>query len=321
MFIKMLESVHEQSCNNIEHIIIDGASKDGTVSLLKKYQEMGWIKYISEPDNGIYDAMNKGIIHAEGKYINFMNSDDCFCNPDAIKKALNLLEMEKADYLYADANMVGENNQVNWVFSDNISLFWQRMPFCHQTMFCRKDVLLKEGCFNTNYILAADYELIIRLIFHDYKGTYLPLSIVNFSESGATIQQERRSKIEMAFIYYELYKSFYNFKDVDEALKLICCDTVDVKFIHNFLNYMRRKKLKNFNYSDFEKKLLACSPKETIVLKIFKYIKLFSMKITTNKEVYYFLNLIPVWKIKKSEHKKKTRHYLFGIIPILKIKR
>lgn len=76
--IQCLESVHNQRYSNIEHIVIDGASDDGTLPLLKKYESLGWIKLFSEPDTGIYDAMNKGILKANGKYVSILNSDDFF---------------------------------------------------------------------------------------------------------------------------------------------------------------------------------------------------------------------------------------------------
>ena len=82
--IQCLESVHNQRYSNIEHIVIDGASDDGTLPLLKKYESLGWIKLFSEPDTGIYDAMNKGILKANGKYVSILNSDDFFHNPEGI---------------------------------------------------------------------------------------------------------------------------------------------------------------------------------------------------------------------------------------------
>ena len=83
-FIKCMESVHNQNYKNIEHLIIDGASTDGTLDLLKEYQKKGYIKYKSKKDKGIWDAMNKGIDVASGDYITFLNSDDFYCCDDAV---------------------------------------------------------------------------------------------------------------------------------------------------------------------------------------------------------------------------------------------
>lgn len=87
--IQCLESVHNQHYSNIEHIVIDGASNDGTLSLLREYESQGWIKLFSEPDAGIYDAMNKGILKASGKYISILNSDDFFTIQKELQSVLN----------------------------------------------------------------------------------------------------------------------------------------------------------------------------------------------------------------------------------------
>ena len=104
--IQCLESVHNQHYSNIEHIVIDGASDDGTLPLLKKYESLGWIKLFSEPDTGIYDAMNKGILKANGKYVSILNSDDFFHDPEGIAISVRLLEENDADYSYADARVL-----------------------------------------------------------------------------------------------------------------------------------------------------------------------------------------------------------------------
>lgn len=87
--IQCLESVHNQHYSNIEHIVIDGASDDGTLPLLKKYESLGWIKLFSEPDTGIYDAMNKGILKANGKYVSILNSDDFFTTQKELQSVLD----------------------------------------------------------------------------------------------------------------------------------------------------------------------------------------------------------------------------------------
>lgn len=97
-FIECLESVHKQTYSNIEHLVIDGASNDGTLEILKEYANMGWIKYISEPDTGIYNAMNKGILKAQGKYIVFLNSDDFFHNNKFVGANVKVLEKKSGRF-------------------------------------------------------------------------------------------------------------------------------------------------------------------------------------------------------------------------------
>ena len=90
--IECLESVHQQDYPQIEHLVIDGASDDGTLELLRPYETKGWIKIYSEADNGLYDAFNKGLARASGKYINFMNSDDHFIEDRAVSLSVKRLE-------------------------------------------------------------------------------------------------------------------------------------------------------------------------------------------------------------------------------------
>lgn len=96
--IECLESVHQQDYPQIEHLVIDGASDDGTLELLRPYETKGWIKIYSEADNGLYDAFNKGLARASGKYINFMNSDDHFIEDRAV--SLSVKRLEKAERIF-----------------------------------------------------------------------------------------------------------------------------------------------------------------------------------------------------------------------------
>ena len=100
-FRQCLESVHNQTYENIEHIVVDGASVDGTAELIKEYADKGWIKYISEPDKGIYEAMNKGVKMADGKYITFLNSDDYYNEKTGVEISVKALEESGADFSYA----------------------------------------------------------------------------------------------------------------------------------------------------------------------------------------------------------------------------
>lgn len=104
-FQQCIESVHNQTYQNIEHLIIDGASTDGTLELLQKYEKKGWIKCYSEPDEGMCDAMNKGIRKASGEYVAILNSDD-FYTKNAIELSVKALLENNADYSYATTDMI-----------------------------------------------------------------------------------------------------------------------------------------------------------------------------------------------------------------------
>ena len=173
-FIQALESVQKQSYDNIEHLIIDGGSDDGTITILEEYKKMGWIKYYSEPDDGIYYAFNKGIEKAEGKYICFLNSDDYYWDPNAIEKNVHALEKHRADFSYGDT-YIEENGKLN-LYKGRINKIFTR-PFMHISMICSKDMLCRMGKFNTKFSVAADYNLILKCILQKQKMVYIPCCI------------------------------------------------------------------------------------------------------------------------------------------------
>ena len=108
MLEQCIASVRSQRYPNIEHLVMDGASDDGTTDMLDRYQKLGWLKYYSEPDSGMYEAMNKGIRKANGKYIVFLNTDDYFHNADAIEESVYSLENSKADFSFASNRILKE---------------------------------------------------------------------------------------------------------------------------------------------------------------------------------------------------------------------
>lgn len=148
-------SVVNQIYPNIEYIILDGGSHDGTVDIIKKYQDK--ISYwISEPDKGIYDAMNKGIKIASGVWVNFMNAGDIFCDNSVISALFCPEQKSESDIIYGDTEFI-------YAFGKYVkkplpleSLQYS-MTFCHQSTFV-KTKLLKEMPFNTQYQICADYD-------------------------------------------------------------------------------------------------------------------------------------------------------------------
>ena len=174
-----IESVHNQTYQNIEHVIIDGASDDGTLEIFKDYP---WLKVYSEPDKGIYDAMNKGVKKSLGKYIVFLNSDDFWHNPRGIEESINLLEANSADFSYAPCSYLDENDKFLGFLYPSIEAFFLRMPFCHQTMLTKKELV----SFDTRYKSSADYDFVLRLILNGAKGVYVPLNFTSYRWIGVS---------------------------------------------------------------------------------------------------------------------------------------
>lgn len=173
-----LLSVINQSYKNIEYIIIDGASTDKTIDIIKKYEDK--IHYwISEPDEGIYFAMNKAIEKATGKWINFMNAGDTFFDLDTVEYVMNHKDND-AELIYGNYQ-VKESKVINK--ARDVTQWYIGMPFCHQTLFARTSIMKKEP-FNTSFKIAADHNFIIKM-YHDKKRFfYIDRRIAIFSEGG-----------------------------------------------------------------------------------------------------------------------------------------
>jgi glycosyltransferase involved in cell wall biosynthesis len=184
-------SINNQTFTNIEHIIVDGVSVDNTIEIINSYPNR--VKYIvSEPDNGIYDAMNKGINLATGEIIGILNSDDLYSNNFVIETIINEFKTKKVDCVHADLYYVNQNNTNkivrHWRTKDfTLGAFKKGWHPAHATFFVRQEVYEKYGLFNLDFSLAADFEFMLRL-FERYKisSSYLPEPIVRMRLGGAT---------------------------------------------------------------------------------------------------------------------------------------
>ena len=189
-----INSIFSQNYQQIEYIIIDGGSKDSTVSIIKEYQNK-ITKFISEPDNGLYDAMNKGLRLATGDVIGILNSDDLYHDKNVISAVMNeFLINEKVDLVYGDLVYVKQDytNIVirNWKSKSYYKRFFENgnVP-PHPSLFIKKRVYDDVGLFNLNYKLAADYELMLRIFKkHKFNSIYINKVLVKMRLGGATNQ-------------------------------------------------------------------------------------------------------------------------------------
>ena len=179
MFIEnALESFFAQDYAEKELVIIDGGSTDGTLEILKKYKEkLGF--FVSEKDNGLYDALNKGINNASGEFVGILHADDLLAYPQVLTDVANQLLKSKADGLYADLNYVqldGKTVHRKWISgSFKKSNFLKGWMPPHPTFFARKVLFEKYGNYNTQFKQAADYELMLRFLYkNEISVTYLP---------------------------------------------------------------------------------------------------------------------------------------------------
>lgn len=172
-----INCVFNQTYKNIEHIIIDGASNDGTLEIFKDYPHL---KVFSEPDSGVYDAMNKGVKHANGKYIVFLNSDDFWHDNRAVEVSVKALEENNADFSYAPCKYLNEDDEFIGYLYPTIESFFVRMPFCHQTMFTKTNLVK----FDTKYNSSGDFDFVLKLILSGAKGVFVPLNFTSYRWIG-----------------------------------------------------------------------------------------------------------------------------------------
>lgn len=208
-FRTCVESVQRQTYPAIEHLVIDGGSMDGTVELIREFEGKGGLSYISEPDKGIYDAMNKGIRMAKGKYIAFLNSDDFWHDAEGVARSVELLEKAHADFSYAPRVCVNQEGEREYEEYPQIGSFAYAMPFCHQTMFTRTELLRELGGFRCDkYTCAADYDLVVRLMLSGAKPVYVSLNFTCFRLGGFSIERMDLSRSEVELIVKEHFGAY-----------------------------------------------------------------------------------------------------------------
>lgn len=189
-----MESVLSQTYPDIEHIIVDGGSTDETMRLVREYEPRygGRLRYVSEPDKGIYDAMNKGIGMATGEVIGILNSDDFYTSPDTVETLAGELERNQVDAVYGDIHYVDDKDLDKCVRYYSSAGFrrWKIllgfMP-AHPSFYCRKEVYERFGLFSTSYKVAADFENLLRLIYvGKISVKYIPKDCVTMRTGGAS---------------------------------------------------------------------------------------------------------------------------------------
>lgn len=184
-----INSVAKQDYDNIEYIIIDGASNDETVNIIKRNSSKV-TNWISEPDKGLYDAMNKGIKIATGDIVGILNSDDFYNKSDAITKIVNEFQKNDVNCVFADVRFVHPENldkTVRYYSSKSFKLnsfSWGKMP-AHTTFFTYKKNFEKHGYYKTNYKIASDFELLARFLFrHKLSYKYLDYDLIKMRLGG-----------------------------------------------------------------------------------------------------------------------------------------
>ena len=186
---KTIESVLNQEYNFFEYIIVDGNSSDSTLQIINDFNLDKRISVISEPDNGIYDAINKGIKNANGEIIAILNSDDFYCNKIILSKIVEGFT-EEIDLVYSDICFINQKGKISRYFSSkyfNKYFFYFGMMPPHPSIFVRRKIYEKFDLYKTDYQIAADFDFFLRVfLFSDFNAKYLPMISVIMNEGGAS---------------------------------------------------------------------------------------------------------------------------------------
>ena len=204
-----IESVVGQSHRDVEYIVVDGGSSDGTIGIIEEYRDR-IAAFVSEKDKGVYDAMNKGIRRATGDVIAFINSDDFYADRDVLSRVNAVFESTGTDCLFADLDYVHRRD------TSRVIREWRSKPFrpgafrsgwhpAHPTFFAKREVFEKFGGFDEEFPISADYELMLRFLeARRVRSEYLPSVLVKMRDGG----QSNRSVMNIVKANLECYRSF-----------------------------------------------------------------------------------------------------------------
>lgn len=186
-----IESVLGQDFPQIEYIVVDGGSSDGTVEIIKRYEDR-IAHWVSEKDRGMYDAMNKGIALATGDVIGILNSDDVYINTHVVSELMELMQAKRTQVVFADLILVDQDNPQKVLrYYDSGHFHPNKFKYgwmpAHPTVFVKRELYEAVGKFSTTYQIAADYEMLIRILaIQRAPYAYLPKPVVRMRSGGAS---------------------------------------------------------------------------------------------------------------------------------------
>lgn len=222
-FRQCLDSVARQHGVNVEHIIVDGGSTDGTREMIEEFckgrENVSWL---SEPDKGIYDAMDKGLRMAKGRYVAFLNNDDYYHAPNGLKEAVSALDSSKADFSYAPAVVLtrtGARSTTSPHLNPDLRNLLKGMPFSHQTVLVRTDLMRKLGGFSADYYRSADYAFILELVFAGKKAVRVENDFVTFRAGGFSSEKPSENQREHLAAFSSLAKRYLGRELSEKELK------------------------------------------------------------------------------------------------------
>lgn len=211
-FNLLISLLDMQTYPNIEHLIIDNMSNDGTVEMLKDYKNKGYINFFSERDTGKFNAYNKGVMRAKGKYITFLSCDDFIHDITSIYDIVNLMEANEADFTFAPAYCRHPEGFV-FLFAPSMHNAFQVMPCARQAMFFKKSMIEKEGYFDEKFKTMSDFDFIMRIIMKRYTPIYFDNNYVTYKYGVKALENPQRSEEESKAIYFKNFRTLHPLND------------------------------------------------------------------------------------------------------------
>lgn len=210
-----LKSAVDQTFQDFELIIIDGGSTDNTLEIAKQFKShLGAL--VTEPDQGIYDAMNKGVNAAKGEWLYFLNAGDSFYNNEVLSDIFLNRDYSGTDFIYAKVQTKNEPTGINYINGKKVTLadFYSHYPICHQGTFSRKQLFDKLGNFNLKYPLVADSEWFIRVFKNAaLKTVFIDKIIAFYDIQGATYHKRMlgyKEYIKVGFVHFPVFIAVKN---------------------------------------------------------------------------------------------------------------
>lgn len=238
-----IQSVINQTYKNIEYIIVDGKSIDKTIRIIKKYKR-SIACWISEPDEGLYDAMNKGIKLATGDIIGIINSDDWY-ELDAVEKVVGYFEKESCEMTYGDLTFVYSDQRKERASAKNVCLDDMKYGnvLWHPTVFVKRSLYILYGAYRLAYKIYSDYDFLLRMYYKGYRALYVPYNIAFFRVNGLHSNMPRRMILEEKRIAIEnlLKQTDINQKPIrkiiDENYKIKRANMINSYILKRIVNY------------------------------------------------------------------------------------
>lgn len=207
-FTLLVNLLVRQTYPYVELLVVDNASTDGTLELLKEYKNLGYLNFYSEPDRGKFDAYNKGLLRAKGKYVSFISCDDFYHDITAIADIVNLMEQEDADFCFFPVYCCHPEGYV-FQFTPAMLNAFQVTPCPREAMFYKKSALDEIRGFDEKFKLLADYDLVIRLLLGGYKGVLFEGNVLTCKVGDRVSKHTEQVEAECNHIFYKNYKNLH----------------------------------------------------------------------------------------------------------------